>query len=530
MSTATAPRASHRLWLPLLVLIAASLAGAAVLYWPSEGDRANRNVTLLAVALASVLVLALWMLFLSRFPLAVRLATVGLVVGGGALFLAVGVREVHFSGDMVPVFTFRWESSHDDILEQHRHRPGAVSAGPVALAAPSADDFPGYLGPRRNGDAGGPALATDWKAHPPGELWRQPVGGGYAGFAVARGVAVTIEQRRDQEAVVCYDAAGGRECWSYAWPALFSERLGGDGPRATPTIFDDGVFALGATGKLVCLDLATGQLRWEADVLKDNGNLPWGMAGSPLVDQTLVIVTPGAQTAGAKGRAVIAYDRETGREVWAGGDHRGAYSSPMFADLGGQRHVLSFDGDGLTGYDARDGRPLWHFPWVTQPQWINVAQPLVFDGDRVFITSGYDVGCAMLRIKKSGDSFEPPEVLWQNRRMRCKFSSPVHRDGFLYGLDDGVLVCLDARTGEQRWKGSRYGHGQMLLTNGLLLVLSETGKLALVEATPERFHELARLDALPGPKTWNPPALAGGKAYLRNHLEMVCYDLTPAGR
>ena len=183
-----------------------------------------------------------------------------------------------------------------------------------------------------------------------------------------------------------------------------------------------------------------------------------------------MIVTPGAQTAEAKGRAVIAYDRETGREVWASGDHRGAYSSPMFADLGGHRQVLSFDGDGLTGYLALDGRPLWHFPWITRPEWINVAQPVVLDGDRVFISSGYDTGCAMLRVKKSDDSFEPPEVLWQNRRMRAKFNSPVHRDGFLYGLDDGVLVCLDARTGEQRWKGGRYDHGQTLLTGGLLLV------------------------------------------------------------
>jgi outer membrane protein assembly factor BamB len=530
MSTAAVPRPSHRLWLPLLVLIAAPAVGAAVWYWPSDWDHANRFLTLFAVAMASVFVLGFWMLFLSRFPRPVRLATVGLAAGGAVAFLTFGVREIHFRGDMVPAFTFRWDASHDDLLERHRHSAGAAPTGPATLVEAAADDFPGYLGPRRNGEVVGPALETDWKAHPPSELWRQPVGGGYAGFAVARGVAVTIEQRRDQEAVVCYDAASGRECWSYSWPALFREQLGGDGPRATPTIFDDGVYALGATGKLVALDLATGKLRWEADVLKGNANLPWGMAGSPLVDQMRVIVTPGAQMDGAKGRSVIAYDRESGREVWTSGEHRGAYSSPMFADLAGYPHVLSFDGDGLTGYHAPDGQPLWHFPWVTMPQWINVAQPLVLDGDRVFISSGYNVGCAMLRIKKSDDNFAPPEVVWQNRHMRCKFTSPVAHAGFLYGLDDGILVCLDAQTGEQRWKGGRYGHGQILLTNGLLLVLSEAGKLALVEAAPEKFKELASLDALGGEKTWNPPALAGGKAYLRNHLEMVCYELTPAGR
>jgi outer membrane protein assembly factor BamB len=509
-----------RVWLPLLVLILAAAGGAGVWFWPSDGDNGQRTFTVISIGLLAAVLLALWLLLLSGFRWWLRVGPVVLAVA--AFFGLFRPVPAGFTGDMVPIFAFRWASPHG-------HRAGAAAPGAVPLGAAGADDFPAYRGRRRDGDAGGPALLTDWKAQPPREVWRQPAGGGYAGFAVARGVAVTIEQDRDHEAVVCYDAGSGREYWAYSYEAFFSEKMGGDGPRATPAIAGDSVFSLGAKGKLVCLDLATGQLRWEADVLRDNANLRWGMAGSPLVDEKRVIVSPGVQAPKAKRRALIAYDRATGQELWASGDHRGAYSSPMFADLCGRPHVLVFDGDGLTGYDAADGRELWHHPWITPPEYINVAQPLVLDGDRVFISSGYGVGCAMLRVKKeSGGKFAAPEVLWQNKHMKCKFTSPVHHDGFLYGLDDGILACLDAKTGAQRWEGDRYYHGQVLLSNGLLVVLSEKGKLVLVEAAPEKFRELARLDALSGPKTWNPFALSAGRAYLRNHEEMACYDLPRA--
>jgi len=234
-----------------------------------------------------------------------------------------------------------------------------------------------------------------------------------------------------------------------------------------------------------------------------------------------VIVAPGVQADGAKRRAVIVYDARDGKELRAFGNHRGAYSSPMIATLCGIEQLLVFDGDGLTGYDPRAGKELWHYPWVAlPPQFINVAQPLVLDNDRVFISSGYEVGCAMLRIKKD----DKPEVLWQNKLMRCKFTSPVYRQGYLYGLDEGILVCLDAETGERKWKDGRYGHGQLLLADKHILVLSETGNVVLVEATPEGRRELSKFSALDG-KTWNPPALSKGFLFVRNHNEMACYAL-----
>ena len=433
------------------------------------------------------------------------------------------VRDVRFTGDVVPIVQFRWLRARDAVLEAHRRRQGAVTV-PVAVERSSAKDtdFPEYRGQQRNGIVHGPALARDWKAHPPRLLWRQPIGGGYAAFAVAGNLAVTIEQRRDREAVVCYDAATGKERWLYDYPAHFSESLGGDGPRATPTIADGAVWVLGATGQLVCVDLGTGKRRWEVNILAENDNLPWGMSGSPLVYDQLVVVNAGTQRSTAAGRAVVAYDRTTGRQVWSVGNTKAGYSSPMLANLAGRRQVLLLDGEILAGYDPQTGSELWRFPWPTY-QDINVAQPIVLDGDRIFISSGYDKGCAMLHVTESAGKWKI-EPLWQNKNMRCKFTSPVAHEGFLYGLDEGILTCVDLETGKRQWRDGHYGHGQLLLADDLLVIISETGKLVLVEATPKGHRELGSIAAL-ADNTWNNPALADGKAFLRNSEEMACFDL-----
>jgi outer membrane protein assembly factor BamB len=301
--------------------------------------------------------------------------------------------------------------------------------------------------------------------------------------------------------------------------------MGGKGPRATPTIADGDVYALGATGMLTCLELATGQVKWSVNILEDNDNVRWGMSGSPLVYDQVVVVNPGVQRPSTQGRALVAYDRTTGKTVWSTGDRKAGYSSPMLAKLGGRRQLVLFDGEGVAGYDPDQGTELWRFRWDTM-NGINVAQPLVLDGDRVFITAAYGMGCAMLHVTESNGTWTA-KPLWRNKNLRCKFSSPVVYQGYLFGLDDGgVLACLDEKTGAQKWRQGRYDEGQLLLTGDLLLMLSEGGQLALVEARPDQYHELARTDALKGKKTWNCPALAGGKAYIRNAEEMACYDLT----
>jgi outer membrane protein assembly factor BamB len=419
-------------------------------------------------------------------------------------------------------------------------------------------DWPEFRGRKRDGVVTGPALATDWSTLKP--LWRHKVGAGHSSFAVAgnldvplpvigastvgligsplglgpvfaaaalipgRAIAVTLEQRDDREAVVCYHVPTGQQVWAYSYPARFSELMGGPGPRSTPTIQGGEVYSLGATGKLVCLEARTGKEKWTADILENNANLKWGMSGSPLVLDDVVVVNPGAQTAQAAG-TLAAYDRKTGKRLWSSGRASAGYSSPMLATLAGKVQILLLDGEGISGYDPADkGKELWRYPWPVQEN-INVSQPVLLGDDRVLVSSGYDIGSAALQVKQDEGKWTVKRV-WQNRKMRCKFSSPVLYQGHLYGLDEGFgfLVCLDANTGERKWRGERYGHGQLLLTNGQLLITSEQGELALVKATPDGYQGLTRLQAISG-RTWNLPALANGLALVRNHLEMACYDL-----
>ncbi len=371
----------------------------------------------------------------------------------------------------------------------------------------------------------------DW-TKPPRLLWKKTCGGGYAAFCVVGKLAFTLEQRGDNESVVAYDADTGDEVWVRSWRAHFRDAMGGPGPRATPTFHDGDLFALGATGRLVCLEAATGKVKWQTDILTpDNQNIMWGMCGSPLVYDELVVVNPGAQTPAAKGRAVVAYERKTGKVVWRSGDTQAGYSSPQLSTLAGRRQVLVFDGDGAGGYDPADGHRLWFFPISNPTQKITVAQPLVIGDDRVFLSIGYGVGSVMVRVRRDGEEWSCEKLWGPTKAMGSKFGNPVAHGEHLYGLDEGILACLDQKTGQLAWpsKEGRYGHGQMLVAGDLLVILAEDGDLALVQATPEGHRELGRFHALDGAKTWNNPAIANGRAYVRNHEEMACYDLTRSG-
>jgi outer membrane protein assembly factor BamB len=485
--------------------------------------------------------LAIWAVFLSGWRKPPTVLALLFLAGG-----AVACLRIEYDGDLRPSLHPRdwllrlFGSSHEDEVEAHRRRQAETLAKRPIDLTPGPDDFPGFRGADRTGVVAGPPLARDWNANPSRVVWKQPTYGGHAAFAVVNGFLFTMEQRRDQEAVVCYDAANGNELWATAWPARFEERMGGDGPRATPTVDGGNVFALGALGRLVCLDGATGNLKWSVETLRGSKNLTWAMAGSPLVVGDLVIVNPGRQDRDSNVDALVAFDRHDGRKVWGSGKTQAGYASPMLARLGGRTQILLFDGAGLGGYDPDGGAQLWRFPWRTQgSDGINVAQPLVLETEdgahkgEVFIASAYGRGGALLHIEEGAQGWTVEEV-WRTDRasMRCKVSSPVRRGDFIYGLDDGNLECIRVEDGRRVWKderhaeeGGAYGQGQLLLSGDLLVVLTHYGEVVLVEATPERFHELGRLKVLAGNKTWNTPALAGGRLYIRNHLEMACVDL-----
>jgi outer membrane protein assembly factor BamB len=296
--------------------------------------------------------------------------------------------------------------------------------------------------------------------------------------------------------------------------------MGGDGPRATPTYHDGRIFALGALGELRCIDAATGATVWRRNILEDNGaqNLSWGMAGAPLVVDDKVVVLPG----GGRGRSIAAYAKATGEPVWAALDDQQAYSSPMLATLGGVRQIVFVAAARVAAVTPDAGALLWEFPWPTD-MGINASQPLLLGNDRVFVSSGYGQGAAVFEVVGDRGGFRT-RTIWQNLRMKNKFTSSHVKDGYIYGLDEAILACVDAATGDLKWKGGRYGYGQTLLAGEHIVVLTEDGQVVLVRATPESHQEVSRFPAIEG-KTWNHPVIAGGRLLVRNLREMAAFDI-----
>jgi len=378
-----------------------------------------------------------------------------------------------------------------------------------------------YRGPARDGHYDESNILTQWPAEGLPVLWKQPIGGGYASFVVAEGLAFTIEQRRHQEVVAAYDVETGRELWTQGWDAAFIESMGGDGPRATPTWDAGRLYALGAAGDLRCLESKTGKLIWSKNILTDNGaqNLPWGMSGAPLIVDDKVIVLPG----GTSGKSVAAYNKLTGAPVWKSLNDRQAYTSPMLVTLAGKQQIIMVSASRVVGLEVGDGSLLWEYPWNTD-MGINAAQPIVIDKTHFFISSGYGKGAGLVEVNGNGSSFTARKV-WENNLMKNKFNSSVLYNGYVYGLDEGILTCLNVETGERKWKGGRYGYGQVILASGHLVVITDQGELVLVKATPDQYTEVAKFSAIEG-KTWNYPAIAGGRLLVRNQTQMACFNLS----
>ena len=474
---------------------------------------------------------------LRKLVRAVLFLLIGLVAVGGLLY-AFGLRAVFDgSGGFKLAFV---KSADERAAEIEKHREAQRAQNPVvpvpqpnpAAAAPSASPAPettsgaavatstywtGFRGPERDGHYRQQPVRTDWRdALTP--LWKQPIGGGHASFAVAEGRAFTVEQRGARELAAAYDLATGRELWTNAWNARFQSGMGGDGPRATPAWHDGRLYVLGATGEFRALDAGTGRTLWRTNILADAGanNIEHGTAASPLIVDRTVVVLPG----GANGQTVVAYDLQSGKRVWSALDDGPAYSSPMLVTVAGVRQILAFTAKRFVGLSPDNGKLLWEFPWETGN---SASQPLVTGPDRVFIsTDGFDA--VMLQLSAGPDGQIGARELWRTNRMNNSFTSSVLHEGFIYGLDGSILSCIDATTGALKWKGGRYGFGQVMLAAGHLIVITEQGELALVRADPAAHQEIKRFPALAG-RTWNHPAMSDGILLIRNIEEMAAFDL-----
>jgi outer membrane protein assembly factor BamB len=508
------PRARWRIGAALFAAWVAELGALVVVYFGSLLPKLFAGPLLV---LATLWILwAAWIFFwpLRWLP---RFGILLLLVAAGAAFPVLlrfkgltGVAEVNFA----------WRGAAE---------AGGLDAAPEA--SPAADltrtgpnDYAQYLGPQRLGVLPDARLARDWTQTRPRQVWRRPVGGGWSGFAVVGDYAVTQEQHGPRECVVCYRLADGARVWVHGDDGLYHPSRSVPGPRATPTIAGGRVYAVGATGQLNCLDGATGRVLWAVNILKDNQarDLAYhGVCGSPLVVDDRVIVSP----TGKNGPSLVAYHKDTGERLWRGGKDKASYSSPLLADLAGQRQVLVFNMVGVAGHDLATGQLLWTFPWTNSDP-SNASQPIPNAGapDQVFVGTGYGKGCALFRVERKADGTWATHTLWQNRNLKTKFTTAVLHRGHLYGLDDGILECVEVATGNRVWKDGRYQHGQILLAGDLLLIQAENGEVVLVDPVPDGLRELGRIPALNG-TTWNNPALAGRFLLVRNDQEAACYEL-----
>ncbi|MEE8366971.1 MAG: PQQ-binding-like beta-propeller repeat protein [Thermoanaerobaculia bacterium] len=527
-------------WWPLV--LAAVALGIYLAWMLGTGERAGQD-RVEATLIGGVLFLlwsVLWLALLSRLPWRTRVLYL-LIVGALGFALVKSVRVRGVSGDLMPILGWRWSSG-----------PGRSEALPTTGSASSlltSQDlqrfsYPQFLGPTRNARVAGVELERDWTTNPPQERWRRPVGEAWSAFAIAAGLAITQEQDGDDETVVAYDLGSGEVRWVHRDPVRYETTIGGIGPRATPSISGDLVYSMGAKGLLNALDLATGERAWSRQVLDENGaNVPeWGKSSSPLVVDDLVVVSVG----GSEGRSLVAYNRKSGDPVWSAGDSKSWYSSPFVATLAGARQIVILNQPNVTGHRVDTGEIIWSYDWPSdQP---NVAQPVQLSSGRLLVSSGYGVGSKLLSfwaeqpqqvsLKVSAEGIPElvsvpvgnliAELVWESPRLKAKFANFVEHDGYIYGLDDGTMVCLDPDTGERCWKRGRYGHGQMILAGDLLIVQTEQGDIVLIDPQPDRLVELHRFTALEG-KSWNSPALAGNLLLVRNDHEAVCYELPLAG-
>jgi len=547
--------------------------------WDSKFGPSLPTMISESMVLVGILLVLIWVALFSRWKAMTKALVLIPALSLIGVFVA-SIRSLDLNGDIGITFEFKWEPTQAERIAAHKAKLAAatpntgtaipsdqmplpssttpdstfVAAEPLVIPVAAPEDTPAYRGINRDGVVIGPAIRTSWETAPK-PLWQQPVGGGYASMAIVGDLLVTIEQRADNEAVLCYQASTGRELWDYEYPAKFWEAMGGPGPRSTPTMDGDLVFAQGAEGELVCLELATGKRKWSKNLLTEFklSNTAWGITPSPLVIDQRVIANAG----GRRGNGLAAFDRSSGELLWSGEGlqpsaapvvevsstkdtpvvdevghqvvqeakrNRPGYSSPTLVTIHSVPQILSFDGTGLRGYDIETGKLLWFHPHENTAA-VNAAQPILFDDGRIFISCSYGIGSAMVQVTHEGETWGVTK-LWENMNMRSKFTSPVVFEGYLYGIDEGILVCLDPKTGERQWKKGRYNHGQLMLTNGILVVLTEDGRCVFVKPSPEGLEELGEFPALSDDyKTWNPPALVRGKLYVRNHHDMACYDL-----
>ncbi|WP_339730273.1 PQQ-binding-like beta-propeller repeat protein [uncultured Gimesia sp.] len=428
-------------------------------------------------------------------------------------------------GDFQMGLAWRWTPTVEErLLAQEDLKPPADQTALTGAALESSlnePEWPGFRGALRDGILTGVVLDADWNQEVGTPLWKISVGPGWSSFVVAGQLLFTQEQRGEEELIVCYDAETGAELWQQEIKSRFFDALGGPGPRATPVLADGALYVLGANGHVLRLDPGTGKIVWQQDIRKVADREPpmWGFSSSPLVIDGSVIVHAG----GKDDKGLLAFDTETGDLKWSApaGDH--SYSSPAVLTIAGQPVIAMLTNKELNLLDPVDGTVLLNYDCSFEGQ--RTLQPQLVGENEILIATGMGKGIQKIRVSNNDGKWAAEQV-WNAPRFKPDFNDYVIFEGHAYGFDGTIFTCFDLKDGKRKWKGGRYGKGQVLLVkdSGHLLVISEQGEVVLLNADPSGHEELATFSALDG-KTWNHPVLTGDRLYVRNSEQAAAYRL-----
>lgn len=491
--------------------------GALVLLVFSQATR-ERGALLLVLAVPAIttgIVAILLATYALRWPLRRWLLAAYLVIS--TVFFA-AMRVDSIGGMLMPATSWRWQPSADDHSKMLVFSTTQGTAVLPAKAAP--EDWPAFRGAARDARRTGVTFTPDWVSAPH-EMWRRKIGPGWSSFIAVGGYLFTQEQCGEEELVTCYHAATGEPVWQRHTPGRFEDGMG-LGPRATPTFSDGRLYAQACTGTLQCLEASTGALVWQRDLAKDaeTGIPGYGFACSPLVTGEVVVEC----SCGGEGKSVVAYDRATGDICWRGGHETAGYSSPHLATIADIPQVLVATDWGLQSFVPSTGACLWeyHAKVETNPRCV---QPLLLEDGLVLLGATGTASSHLLRVQKNETAWNVA-LEWETKKFRPYFNDGVLHKGYCYGFDGERLACVNLKTGQRQWAGRLYG-GQLILVADMdmLLILSEAGDVILVPATPDRFSETTRFKALTG-KTWNHPVVAYGRLFVRNAEEAACFELS----
>lgn len=403
------------------------------------------------------------------------------------------------------------------------HRRAFLKPLPLVLLSSASDaaTWPQWRGPARDGKSAETGLLKRWPASGPELVWTaNGLGAGYSSFAVEGGKLFTQGQRNGRQYLTAFDTSNGSKLWEAENGRQYLDGKG-NGPRGTPTVDDGKVYAISGNGNLICAQADTGKMIWQIDMLSQFGgrNISWGISESPLIDGDRLIATPGGREAG-----FVALSKLDGSVIWKSAGDRAGYSSAVSATLAGIHQYVLLTGSAGVGLRASDGKLLWRYTKVSNGT-ANAATPIV-SGDKVFLSSDYGTGCALLRISPNGTGGAKAEEVYFSREMRNHYSTSVLIDGKLYGYSSRILTCMDFSTGAVEWRDRSVGKGQVITAEGLLYLQGEEGVAGLAEATPAGYREISRFQFskadLP---TWALPVVAEGRLYIRDQDRLNCYNV-----